>query len=67
MIKILRKSKNTLGNAICSGLCTFFQKVVMEHTSIAVLYDCLDSDKTIQTIPFLMKLIILWMIDIKYI
>ena len=34
MIKILRKSKNTLGNAICNGLCTFFQEVVMEHISV---------------------------------
>ena len=29
------------------------------HFSIVVLYDCLDSDKTIQIVHFLMKLIIL--------
>lgn len=60
MIKILRKSKNTLGNAICSGLRTFFSRSSNgTHFSIAVLYECLDSDKTIQTVPFLRKLIIL--------
>ena len=59
MMKILRKNKNTIGNAICSGLFAFKKSINGTHFSIVVLYDCLDSDKTIQIVHFLMKLIIL--------
>ena len=59
MMKILRKNKNTIGNAICSGLFTFKKSINGTHFSIVVLYNCLDSDKTIQIVHFLMKLIIL--------